>query len=122
MQPSGLRRLMCPCACLANYGLRTNLVNRFQQVTYGLVRIYAFRDALQSMPEDKPCHSTVDVCGIQHAGKRMAALMRRMLHVELFHDRAENVTTERIISVCPAVGAVYQILIRFMQQFLIPWQ
>lgn len=101
--------------------LSTNLVDGSQQIADALMRVDTFGHTFEAVSEDKLDDGAVDVGRVKHTGKRVAALMRRMRHAEVVHDRVKDSASERVVAVTAAICASADVEPGSLHSLLVPW-
>lgn len=85
------------------------------------MRVDTFGHTFEAVSEDELDDGAVDVGRVKHTGKRVAALMRRMRHAEVVHDRVKDSAAERVVAVTAAICASADVEPRRLHGKLIPW-
>lgn len=85
------------------------------------MRVDTFGHTFEAVSEDELDDGAVDIGRVKHTGKRVAALMRRMRHAEVVHDRVKDSAAERVVAVTAAICAAADIEPRRLHGKLIPW-
>ena len=101
--------------------LSTNLVDGSQQFADALMRVDTLGHTFEAVSEDELDDGAVDVGRIEHGRERMAALMRRMRHAEVVHDRVKDSAAERVVAVTAAICASADVEPGSLHSLLVPW-
>ena len=67
------------------------------------MRVDTLGHTFEAVAENEFCDGPIYVSRVEHACKRMAALMRRMRHAEVPHHRVEDGSSERVVAVPTAI-------------------
>lgn len=100
----------------------TDLVDGSQQFADALMRVDTLGHTFEAVSEDELDDGAVDVGRVKHTGKRVAALMRRMRHAEVVHDRVKDSAAERVVAVTAAICSSADVEPRCLHGLLIPRQ
>lgn len=84
------------------------------------MRVDALGHAFKAVSENELDDGAVDVGRVKHTGKRVAALMRRMRHAEVVHDRVKDSAAERVVAVTAAILAGADVFACAVHGFFIP--
>ena len=99
----------------------TDLVDGSQQFADALMRVDTLGHTFEAVSEDELDDGAVDVGRVKHTGKRVAALMRRMRHAEVVHDRVKDSAAERVVAVTAAICASADVEPGSLHSLLVPW-
>nr|DAL67266.1 MAG TPA: hypothetical protein [Caudoviricetes sp.] len=99
----------------------TDLVDGSQQFADALMRVDTFGHTFEAVSEDELDDGAVDIGRVKHTGKRVAALMRRMRHAEVVHDRVKDSAAERVVAVTAAICASADVESGSLHSLLVPW-
>ena len=86
------------------------------------MRVDSLGDALETVAENELDDGPIDVSRVEHACKRMAALMRRMAHPKVTHDRVKDCPSERVVAVPAAICSSADVEPWCLHSLLIPRQ
>lgn len=82
----------------------------------------AFGDAFKRMAENELNDGPIYVSRVEHACKRVAALVRCVRHAKVTHDRVEDGSAERVVAVPAAICSSADVEPRCLHGLLIPRQ
>ena len=85
------------------------------------MRVDTLGHTFEAVSEDELNDGAVDVGRVKHTGKRVAALMRRMRHAEVVHDRVKDSAAERVVAVTAAICASADVEPGSLHSLLAPW-
>lgn len=85
------------------------------------MRVDTLGHTFEAVSEDELDDGAVDVGRVKHTGKRVAALMRRMRHAEVVHDRVKDSAAERVVAVTAAICASADVEPGSLHSLLVPW-
>ena len=85
------------------------------------MRVDTLGHTFEAVSEDELDDGAVDVGRVKHTGKRVAALMRRMRHAEVVHDRVKDSAAERVVAVTVAICASADVEPGSLHSLLVPW-
>ena len=101
--------------------LSTNPVDGSQQFADALMRVDTLGHTFEAVSEDELDDGAVDIGRVKHTGKRVAALMRRMRHAEVVHDKVKDSAAERVVAVTAAICASADVEPGSLHSLLVPW-
>lgn len=102
--------------------LSTNLVDSSQQLAHALMRVDSLSHSLEAMAKNELDDCPIDVSRVEQACKRVAALVRRVRHAEVPHDRVKNCPSERVVAVSAAICASADVEPWRQHSLFVPWQ
>ena len=85
------------------------------------MRVDTLGHTFEAVSEDELDDGAVDVGRVEHGRERMAALMRRMRHAEVVHDKVKDSAAERVVAVTAAICASADVESRSLHSLLVPW-
>lgn len=85
------------------------------------MRVDTLGHTFEAVSEDELDDGAVDVGRIEHGRECMAALMRRMRHAEVVHDRVKDSAAERVVAVTAAICASADVEPGSLHSLLVPW-
>lgn len=85
------------------------------------MRVDTLGHTFEAVSKDELDDGAVDIGRVKHTGKRVAALMRRMRHAEVVHDRVKDSAAERVVAVTAAICASADVEPGSLHSLLVPW-
>lgn len=85
------------------------------------MRVDTLGHTFEAVSENELDDGAVDVGRVKHTGKRVAALMRRVRHAEVVHDRVKDSAAERVVAVTAAICASADVEPGSLHSLLVPW-
>ena len=85
------------------------------------MRVDSLGDAISAVAEDELDDGPIYVSRVEHRRERMTALVRRMRHAEVVHDRVKDSAAERVVAVTAAICASADVEPGSPHSLLVPW-
>lgn len=104
------------------YTLSTNLIDSSQQFSDALMCVDALSHSLEAVAEDELDDGPIDVGRVEHRRERVAALVRRVRHPKVTHDRVKDCPSERVVAVPAAICSSADVEPWRLHGLLVPWQ